>query len=333
MQVFISWSGVQSHAVAKLLRAWLPLVLANKVVPFVSSEDIDAGDRGLNVIADELEKSNYGLVVVTPSNQHSAWINFEAGAIGRSVSTGKVAPILLGLSDANLVGPLKQFQNTAASDREAVLALVQSINSKTPDPLPKETVETLFAARWGEFMEGVKTAADLDLSQPVKPRDTADLLDEVLTTVRSLQRDVSRLQSNVRHGNTFSNLRENHRDSRTALVDNVAAALIQNMIRTAGGESFLQRFDGRNMEIELSEETPMLGAELLRDLQRVVRSQRIGLSITRSDGTSVFYDSMGNETRGHRKSSVHSEQIEDSQIADVEADNDFEMAVDGGVEK
>lgn len=47
---------------AEFLREWLPTVLAGSVTPFVSSQDIAKGERGLNVISTELETVNYGIV-------------------------------------------------------------------------------------------------------------------------------------------------------------------------------------------------------------------------------------------------------------------------------
>ncbi len=76
MKVFISWSGVTSQNVAEALRTFLFAVLAERVEPWLSSEDIGKGQRGLAVIADELKSTDYGIVVITQSNQHSPWINF-----------------------------------------------------------------------------------------------------------------------------------------------------------------------------------------------------------------------------------------------------------------
>lgn len=41
MQVFLSWSGDTSHAVAEALRSWIPLVIQG--VRAVTSDDIDKG--------------------------------------------------------------------------------------------------------------------------------------------------------------------------------------------------------------------------------------------------------------------------------------------------
>jgi len=193
MQVFISWSGAQSEAVARVIHTWLPEVLAEKVVPFLSSEDIDKGTRGLPRIATELEESGFGIVVITPSNKDSTWLNFEAGALGKKLTDGKVAPVLVGLSDADLDGPLKQFQNSSATDKAALLKLAQSVNKSLTDPLPVTTVERLFESQWPELEAGIKAALSMVPVLEEKSRASEDLLDEVLTTVRALQRQVDSL--------------------------------------------------------------------------------------------------------------------------------------------
>ena len=44
MEVFISWSGKRSKALAAHLREWLPLALSH-VKPWMSDTDIAAGSR------------------------------------------------------------------------------------------------------------------------------------------------------------------------------------------------------------------------------------------------------------------------------------------------
>jgi hypothetical protein len=57
MKIFLSWSGQPSLNAAKVLEMWLPRLLQH-VNPFIS-EEIEKGSRGLSVIADELNSTDY----------------------------------------------------------------------------------------------------------------------------------------------------------------------------------------------------------------------------------------------------------------------------------
>ena len=94
MKVFISWSGDLSHKVAIVIRDWLPAIL-QYVEPYVSSEDIDKGVRWSSDISKELDNSKFGILCVTKENFEAPWLNFEAGALGKSFETGRVSPFLL----------------------------------------------------------------------------------------------------------------------------------------------------------------------------------------------------------------------------------------------
>lgn len=101
MKVFISWSGSgsPSHQVALILREWLPSVV-QAVKPFVSSEDIDKGARGLPAIEAELQDSSCGIICVTRANYERPWLNFEAGALSKQVdeATTRVMPLLIDIT-------------------------------------------------------------------------------------------------------------------------------------------------------------------------------------------------------------------------------------------
>src|SRR3712207_1416071 len=126
MKVFISWSGPQSKAVAEALRVWLKLVIQS-VEPFVSSQDIAKGDRGLRVIANELEETSFGIVCVTRENSLTPWINFEAGALSKTVGEGRVVPFLLDMPVSDLTGPLAQFQVVTSVNKDDVFSMVRSL--------------------------------------------------------------------------------------------------------------------------------------------------------------------------------------------------------------
>ena len=106
MKVFICWSNEASHMLAKILKDWLPVVLERRVEPFISSDDIGKGRRWSPDLSAELEASNFGIVCFLPDNLDNVWMHFEAGALSKSISDGRVVPFLLGVSQEQIRGPL-----------------------------------------------------------------------------------------------------------------------------------------------------------------------------------------------------------------------------------
>ncbi|MFK0003365.1 toll/interleukin-1 receptor domain-containing protein [Paenarthrobacter sp. NPDC090522] len=289
LQVFISWSGKQSHTVALALRNWLPLVLDNKIEPFVSSEDIGKGDRGLNKIAKQLEDSSYGIVVVTPTNQNSPWINFEAGALGKVVSDSKVAPLLVGLTDSDVSGPIKQFQNTEATDSKAVLSLVRTLNGALDDSLSDGTVEVLFEKHWPQFEQAVTLLKPEAAPQP--PRKEADLLDEVLTTVRSLQRDVVRMQKLIETSG--------RRRPEAAVIasDNLENDLLERLtpeLKIVGAD-ISSTVDG--VKIVFQPNAGTVSGSTLRALEKLAKAHQRSVRLEASDGSYVSFSADGIQSR------------------------------------
>lgn len=194
MRVFLSWSGKYSQQVAAVLHGWLP-VLFDNVQPWMSDLDIGAGQRGLAEIERSLKDAAFGIVVVTAENQHSTWINFEAGALSKEVdSAQRVAPLLVDLgSPTDLAGPMAQFQINVL-DHEGLLRIAQSIGEIAGISAP--IIERRFDAMWPELEASLKaiqppapSATDADEPPGEGVRTDTDLLVEILTTVRALRRD------------------------------------------------------------------------------------------------------------------------------------------------
>jgi len=115
MKVFISWSGDRSKQVALALRDWLPKVI-QRVKPWMSDRDVDAGVRWFPEISEQLESSNFGIVCLTPENKERPWIMFEAGALAKKLSASLVCPYLFDLDQAQVAGPPSQFQSVKADE-------------------------------------------------------------------------------------------------------------------------------------------------------------------------------------------------------------------------
>jgi hypothetical protein len=167
--------------VAEVLKATLPEIL-NGIECFVSSRDISKGDRPLNVIADNLDQADFGLIVVTPENVESSWINFEAGALGKGLN-GRVAPVLVGLRKADVAGPLAQFQMTELEDKEDVWKLVSDMSQRLALPVPDRPRRTLFEAAWPTVLAVLDNPGET--TAPTR-RTSDDRIDELLLLVRRL---------------------------------------------------------------------------------------------------------------------------------------------------
>jgi len=154
-KVFISWSGAASQEVALALRSWLPKVVP-QVQPWVSSEDIPKGRRWGREIDDQLEATSFCIVCIVPGNAREPWINFEAGAIAKTVENSHVSPLLVEVSEEVLVGgPLSMFQATKYQ-RDDVAKLVATINRVCPPALKPDQITDRFDKYWDELNSAIQ---------------------------------------------------------------------------------------------------------------------------------------------------------------------------------
>jgi TIR domain-containing protein len=186
MEVFISWSGPQSEAVAVALRGWLPLVI-NALKPWLSSADMDKGTRWRTEVAAHLEQSKAGVICLTPSNTQAEWLLFEAGALSKTVANTFVCVLLVGLGPSDITGPLAQFQATKAEQAD-LLKMVKTLNrALDKEALDESQVQEAFDALWPKLAAELKK---LPADQPrAKPhRADRELLEELLNLVRNQNR-------------------------------------------------------------------------------------------------------------------------------------------------
>jgi hypothetical protein len=187
MKVFISWSGHRSKAVAHALWQWLPDVIQS-IKPWLSAEDIDAGTRWSQILADELAETRFGIICVTPENQNAPWILFEAGALAKTIEKTYVCPYLIEMRHAELRdGPLTQFQ-TKQADENQTWDLVKTINrALQQDSLPEEKLKRSFEI-WCPNLERSLNNLPPSENDHKEKRKPEDMIEEIL----NLSRDISR---------------------------------------------------------------------------------------------------------------------------------------------
>ena len=186
MDIFISWSGPRSEAVAKSLRSWLPMII-NELAPWLSSADIDKGARWGTDIAGRLQAAKAGIICVTPSNLHSDWILFEAGALSKTLENTFVCPLLIGLEPTDIKGPLAQFQATRIR-KEEVLRLLKTLNKALGEKaLTEAHIDGAFDVWWPKLETEFQ---DLPAEDPAASpqRTDRDVLEEILSLVRNQSR-------------------------------------------------------------------------------------------------------------------------------------------------
>lgn len=147
MDIFISWSGNLSKKIAEVIRDWIPCVI-QAVKPYYSPDDISKGQRWSKEIAEKLEASQVGLIILTPDNISAPWIMFEAGALSKNIETSNVCPILFNVSPTDIKGPLLQFQCSPFS-KDEFLKLMTTINKTLGDQgLEQKILENVFGIFW-----------------------------------------------------------------------------------------------------------------------------------------------------------------------------------------
>jgi len=148
IDMFISWSGKRSHAVALALRTHLKLFFST-LEPFVSSEDIRKGQRWPIELGSKLDDCKFGIVILNNENKNEPWILFEAGALSKHVKDSSLYTLLTdGITPADLSGsPLSHFQATTTA-KDDVFKMVQAINHSVGSPHTKENLDLLFNNLW-----------------------------------------------------------------------------------------------------------------------------------------------------------------------------------------
>ncbi|MBM3763445.1 MAG: toll/interleukin-1 receptor domain-containing protein [Acidobacteria bacterium] len=231
MNIFISWSGSESRPFAEKLKKWLPEVI-QALKPWMSAVDIASGARPANEIAEILRTSTFGILCITPENNESKWIHFEAGAISKAIEGTRVIPICIRMKPSDLKPPLAWFQGKEAS-REDVHRLVADLNALVLEPLPTEVLDRAFERNWPD-LEAELQRLPSPGTRP-EPRTLDDKVDEILTLLRS--------QADRFSAHPIANLVVADPSTRDLI-----AAVLERQFREIGFEMGLQIGDVRPLE-------------------------------------------------------------------------------------
>lgn len=240
MDIFISWSGLRSAAVAEVLKKWLPRIV-NAFKPWLSSSDIDKGSRWSTDVATRLSTAKAGIICLTPENLQSPWILFEAGALSKTLESTFVCPLLIGLEPSDVTGPLAQFQATRAT-KDEMLSLLLTLNQALKESaMPESHVREIFDALWPRIENELQNLPTDHAAERPRRTDRA-LIEELVDLVRHQ----SRMDSNVAQAFNWT---ERQRDISFKLMKAIGVGTV-----TLGNPPFRFKVEdqkGRTFEIEL----------------------------------------------------------------------------------
>jgi hypothetical protein len=293
VKVFISWSGNASREVAEALADWFPKVIQG-VRPFVSAKDIDKGANWTVELAKELEDADFGVICLNPDNLLSPWLNYEAGAITKSV-TSRVCPILHGVSKSDVNPPIAQLQMTEI-DVDDFKLLMGSMNKSMGSPLSSSALDESVDVWWPMLKKSVDTINAPDSPPPPRaaqePEQPEASVTEMLTELLHRMRDVDQ---RIRRVERDQRVRRPEREStapRPATLGSAQDELLNLLLA-----SRMSPDSGRmtNSGIEVNFERPLpepLPTELYTAVGSLARRSKIQIRISGADRDVVF-DEMG----------------------------------------
>ena len=262
MRVFLSWSGDVSHKVALILHNWLPEVI-QQIEPYMASEDIAKGARWGADIAQELEAASFGILCLTKESMNEPWLNFEAGALSKSVNNSNVCPFLFGVEKAEIVEPLRQFQ-AVSETKDDIKKLIHSLNEKCENRLADPRLNSAFEQWYPNLIDRLGELSDKQPDDVQSGEQTheevskeARMLEELLEMSRSnlYQMNKQRMEFITRFKGIRKELGQVNRDSLDMFETHrkeIPAQLIEETLRMA--ESYGNWYIGIQLALSLLKE-------------------------------------------------------------------------------
>jgi hypothetical protein len=177
-----------ARQIAEALRDWLPMAI-QAVKPYMSDRDNEAGVRWEGKVSAELASSNFGILCLTPDNLQSAWLNFEAGALGKVVDESRAVPLLHRVAPADVARPLGMFMSKPLGEKGIKETLIAINNNLESDRrVEPAALEGAFEAMWPRLEGRLGTLKHEDAPNKPLRRDVRDIAEETLELVRGLSR-------------------------------------------------------------------------------------------------------------------------------------------------
>lgn len=192
MKVFLSWSGTYSRTHADIFREWIALIFPD-IDFFISSQDIDMGERGIEKIEQNLSMYEFGVIFVSRESLNAPWLYYEAGALSRELKDARrrVAPLLIDCSISEIANTPLSFYQGCVLNREGVERICNSINQILARPRTENVLGKSLDAFWPDFAARLER---IEKPSEKKPRITNDL---IIREIYDLKKILVRMQNRI----------------------------------------------------------------------------------------------------------------------------------------
>jgi len=154
MQIFISWSGKTSYRAAVLIRDFIHSQFP-VLEPWVSADDIRHGSRWSPDLIKILNQITYCILCLDPSNHQSQWLNFELGAIAKTIGKSSIKVFLFELRPNELRGPMTQYQPVKV-EKHDFQRLLEDIQAHFPHiEITQDELTAKLDAAWPDFFSAI----------------------------------------------------------------------------------------------------------------------------------------------------------------------------------
>ncbi|WP_455797063.1 hypothetical protein, partial [Clostridium butyricum] len=140
----------------------------------------------------ELSQCNYGIICLTSENTTAPWINFEAGAIAKSLDS-RITALMVNIKPSDIKGPLSRYQATRF-EKNDFFQLISAINKALETPLEHNVLQNTFDTMWvaleqeaNEVIEKYSSkATTLDENKELSENNPLEEILQLLRTQNSL---------------------------------------------------------------------------------------------------------------------------------------------------
>lgn len=186
MKIFLSWSGTQSHMLAKALDELLRGIFQS-VTTFLSTQDIEPGSLWFEKLNRVLEDHDFGIVCVNKTNLTKPYIMFEGGSLAKRLGIAKLVPVLIDMREPDLnQHPFSHFHYLHLNEAD-IKKLIETVNKNLKEPLSAEMFNKTVDKWWPDFAAKIPEIQKAT-EKKEKEFDLHSSIEEILSIVRTIGR-------------------------------------------------------------------------------------------------------------------------------------------------